>query len=190
MWVWIVAGLVFLLLAFILVWCIPLDVVLTFDSTSEKKFRLRLTWLFGMIGFEVLPYFNRLKKKKRPGRFSPRKLLALIRIKGLTRRAWLLSKDICSKVRIKELASTLRFGLGEPALTGILYGVISATRPLLRLPPQYRMEIEPSFTSQYILEGHARCILSLQPVRMVLPFCRFIFSPPGRRAARIMLSRR
>jgi len=190
LWVWIVAGLVFLLLAFILVWCIPLEVVLIFDSTPEKRFRLRLTWLFGMIGFEVLPHFNRVKKRKRLRRFPVRKLLALIRIKGLTRRAWIFVKDICSRVRIKELASTLRFGLGEPALTGILYGVISATRPLLRLPPQYRMEIEPSFTSQYIFEGRVRCILSLQPIRMVLPFCRFIFSPPGRRAARIMLSRR
>ena len=190
MWPWIIVGLAFIFLILILALCIPLEVDITYDSTSKDKFRLRLAWAFRIIGFEVLPYPHRTRKKKRPRRFPVRKLLAVIRIKGLTRRVRSLLKDICSMVRIRELALKIRFSMGEPALAGIIYGLISGFRPLLRLPPRYRVDIEPSFTFQYSFEGNARCILSVQPIKIILPFCRFILSAPGRRAARMMLSRR
>ena len=184
MWLWIVAGFAAFLLLILLGLCVPLDAVLDIDSAAEQKFRLRLIVLFGLTGFEVRPRFIKARGKRRRGRLSMPKLLRIVSTRGLLRSARHLLKDICSLISIEELALRVRIGMGEPAIAGIAYGLVSAIKPFLRLPAQYRMDLEPSF-SLGPPECNAYCILRLRPIRFVIPIGRFILSRPGRRAIRI-----
>ena len=190
MWLWVVTAFALLFLLVILTLCIPLEVVFAIDSATQPKYRLRLIWLFGLAGLEVLPSFKKAKKRKRPRRLSLRILRRIAAINGFISSVLKLFKGVYSNIKIKELTLKLRFGLSEPVLAGIGFGVVSAMKPLLKLPSQCKIDVGPSFSYQHTIECQAHCTLKVQPISMVLPLCRFALSRPGRRVARILLFER
>ncbi len=80
--------------------------------------------------------------------------------------------------------------MDDPADTGLVFAVIGAARPFLKLPRQYELTIQPSFSGQPFFQGYLRGVLRLQPIRLVIPFGRFIFSPTMLRVLRVLASSR
>ena len=195
MWVWVVVALASLTVLLISILCVPVDAVLTLDTSAERKFRLRLVWLFGLISPELgrerrKPKARQPSRAKRKRRIGLRTIWRILRTRGLLTKIKNLVRDVLSRIKIKEIAVNLRLGLDDPADTGLVFAVIGAARPFLKLPRQYELTIQPSFSDQPFFQGYLRGVLRLQPIRLVIPLGRFVFSPTMFRVLRVLASSR
>jgi hypothetical protein len=195
LWVWVVVALASLVVLLIFVLCVPVDTVLTLDTSAERKFRLRLVWLFGLISPELgrqrrKPEARQPSRAKRKRGIGLRTIWRLLRTRGLLTKIKNLARDVLSQIKIKEIAVNLRLGLDDPADTGLVFAVIGAARPFMKLPRHYELTIQPSFSAQPFFQGYLHGILRLQPIRLVIPFGRFVFSPTMLRVLRILASSR
>lgn len=176
----VLAGLIVLLL---LVLCVPVDVVIEWDSTKHPRIQLTLLWLFGLIRFAPgkkrgMQAESRREKKvrKRPGLI---KVLKIITTRGLFGKVASLVKSSLRKVRIAELEGDIKLELDDPADAGFVYGVLGAAYPILRLTRLNQIRIEPVLGEEVMVRGNARALIGLQPIRLVLPLLKFIFSRPA-----------
>jgi hypothetical protein len=194
LWVWVVIGLTSFVTAIILLLCVPVDAVLTLDASAERHFRLRLVWLFGLVRHEFGPERRKPKARqpiaKRKRRIRFRTIWRIFRVKGLLTKIKNLARDVLSRIKIKEIAVNLRLGLDDPADIGLAFAVIGAVKPFMKLPRQYELTIQPSFSAQPFFQGYVRGVLRLQPIRLVMPICRFVFSPAMFRVLRVLVSSR
>ncbi len=181
---WAIATLAGLTGLIIFVLCVPLDVALNLDVSGRPRFRLRLVWLFGLVSKELDREKEKPKekkkhpeeklKKKRGIRF--RTILKILRTKGLLKQLKDLVRGILGQFKIRELGANLKLGLDDPADTGLLFALIGATTPFLRLPPQYQIRVQPSFYDEATFEGYLHGTLRLRPVKLVWPVIRFVYS--------------
>jgi hypothetical protein len=195
LWVWVVVALASLTVLLISILCVPVDAVLTLDTSAERKFRLRLVWLFGLISPELgrerrKPKARQPGRPKRKRRVGLRTIWRILRTRGLLTKIKNLVRDALPQIKIKEIAVNLRLGLDDPADTGLVFAVIGAARPFLKLPRQYELTIQPSFSDQPFFQGYLRGVLRLQPIRLVIPLGRFVFSPAMFRVLRVLVSSR
>jgi hypothetical protein len=195
LWVWVVVALASLLVVLISILCVPVDAVLNLDTSAERKFRFRLVWLFGLISPELgregrKPKMRRTGRPKRKKRVGLRTIWRLLRTRGLLAKTKNLVRDVLSRIKIKEIAVNLRLGLDDPAAAGLAFAVIGAARPFMKLPRQYELTIQPSFSDQPFFQGYLHGVLRLQPIRLVIPIGRFVFSPTMFRVLRVLASSR
>ncbi len=184
---WVIATLAGLAGLIIFVLCVPLDAAFSMDASGRPKFRLRLVWLFGLISKEV----SREKKKpeeklKKKRRIGFRNILKILRTRGLPGQLKDLVKDILSQPKIKDLVANFKIGLDNPADTGLLFALIGATTPFLRLPSQYQITVQPSF-DKAVFEGFSYGHVRLRPIRLVGPFIRFVFSLAALRVVKLLV---
>ena len=185
---WVIALLAGLVGLIILVLCVPLDAALNIETPGRPGFRLRLVWLFGLISKELRRARKKPKekpKKKRAKGFST--ILRILRTRGLLRKIVALVKDILGQFRIKELSVNCRLGLDDPADTGLIFALAKATTPFFNLPAKYRFRVQPSFSDEPVFDGHLHGVVRLQPIRLVWPLLRFIFSPAIFRVVKILV---
>jgi hypothetical protein len=184
---WVIATLAGLVGLIILILCVPLDAALSMDVSGRPKFRLRLVWLFGLISKEV----SREKKKpeeklKKKRGIGFRNTLKILRTRGLPGQLKDLVKDILSQPKIKDLVANFKIGLDNPADTGLLFALIGATTPFLRLPSQYQITVQPSF-DKAVFEGFSYGHVRLRPIKLVGPFIRFVFSLAALRVVKLLV---
>lgn len=195
MWVWVIVALASLLVVLISILCVPVDAILNLDTVAERKFRVHLVWLFGLVRRELGP--QKRKPEARPPRRAKRKrrigirtIWRLLRTKGLLTKIKDLVRDVLSRIKIREVAVNLRLGLDDPAATGLVFAVIGAARPFMKLPRQYELTIQPCFSDQPFFQGYLHGVLRLQPIRLVIPVGRFVFSPTMFRVLTVLASSR
>lgn len=159
---------------------IPLDVAL---YASEVGLRGRFSWLFGLVGRDI----------SRPGRGggpalppaggrgfrrSAQDLIGLFRTEGFPHDVRCLISGVLRSSRVSQCDVYLRYGLGGPAGTGVLYAFLFPLTRYLNGLQGFRVRLEPSFLVP-AFEGHASLKVRLLPIR-VLPYAlRFVFSPGG-----------
>lgn len=177
---WAIITLASLAVILILVLCVPLDFVFRADVYGKPKFRLRLSWLFGLVGKELTGREKPEEKKKAVAdKREPRKrgkraraVFAILRSRGLLRQIRRLLCDVLRRFNIKDLGADFRVGLGDPADTGLLFALVGSATVLF---PR-KIRVEPSFEDEVVFEGYSYGTLRLQPIRLVSPFVRFVFS--------------
>ena len=192
---WVIAALAGLAVLTILVLCVPLDAVLNMDTSGRPKFRLRLVWFFGLISREISRKKKRPEEEKEITKEKPKKkrrigfntILKILRIKGLLRQLKGLVRDALGQLKIRELGVNLKLGLDNPADTGFLFALIGSTTPFLNLPSQYQIRVQPSFYDEAAFEGYLRGALRLQPIKIVKPLIRFVFSLAVFRVVKILV---
>ncbi len=81
-----------------------------------------------------------------------------------------LFKDIIRSFRLKYSDIDITFGLGDPALTGILTGFMHAVRGSSRMGQNIRFA--PDFTGE-VLDWNLRAKASVTPFRIVVSFVKF-----------------
>jgi hypothetical protein len=84
-----------------------------------------------------------------------------------------LAADVLVRLRIDRLRAAGRFGLDDPAETGVLWGRLVPV--LMLLPPPAEVALVPEFGGP-VLEGEAEAALSVVPLRLVLPLARFLWA--------------
>ena len=50
---WVIVAIACLVVLLCIVLCVPLDMILQADFDGKPKFRLRLSWLFGLVSREI-----------------------------------------------------------------------------------------------------------------------------------------
>ena len=193
---WIIATLAGLAALIIFALSIPLDLRLHIDTYGRPRFRMRLSWLFGLVNKEITKKekkpedkkkaakLEQKPKEKRPG---ARIILEILRVKGLLRQIKILLKDILRLPRIRAIEADLKVGLGDPADTGLLFAFIGPAASFLGSSFRNVIKVQPSFTDDAILEGSLYGALRLRPFQVINPLLRFVFSLPTLRVAKILV---
>ena len=194
MWAIIVlAGLAILVF---LILCVPLDMALHADIHGKPKFRLRFSWLFGLVSKEIAGEKEKPEKKKgvvkvkRKHRWrDARAIFAILRTKGLLRQLkGLIIEVVFSHLKARDLVADFRVGLGDPADTGFLFAFIGPATALFGSSHRHQIKVEPSFSDDAVMEGYSHGKVRLHPIQLVPPFLKFIFSLTTIKIAKTLIS--
>lgn len=175
----ILAGLFGLFLFLI---AVPIELKFQFDSLNSPRFRMRIGWLFSLVELD-LPHRKQSSKQSRK-RVKPKRKRTGYRVflKLLSRPLLLRFLDFirktCRAVHLKQLRADIRAGLGEPADTGILFGAVSALFPFRGMTEVVRMQWEPDFGQEPVIEGTSEGTIRLRPIEMAPAVIGFVFSKP------------
>ncbi len=193
---WVIATLASLAAVIILVLCIPLDAVLRIDVHGRPKSQVRLVWFFGLVSKETtrgkkVPEEEKGvaedKQKPRKRRIKARTIFQILRTKGLLKQLKRLLQDILKCFKIRDLRVNFRVGLDDPADTGLLFALISPATFFLGSSRVHEIRVEPSFEDAFVFEGYLSGALRLVPIRLAIPFLRFVFSLATIRAAKTLV---
>ena len=186
---YIVAGIVLFIL---LVFSIPVDMAFDVSGPGAARSRMRLTWLFGLLGME---FGQRRKKpkerapKRKKKRWSAKPFLSLFVTKGVARGLLKLSRRILSGVRVSHLDARLGIGLDDPADTGTVYSALWPVLVPLTYNSSAKVRIELLF-EEPALNITARGRIRVFPIQMVWSVLLFALSPASLRAMKRMVMRR
>lgn len=191
---WVVTIVISLALLICLVLCIPLDVMLHADVDGKPRLRLRFSWFFGLVRWEIS---GGKKKTEETGRAAKDKkrlrwrdasvIFRILRTKGVLRRLQRLLKDVFSCLQFQKLVADFTIGLGDPADTGLLFAIIGPATALFGSSHRYQVRLEPSFSDDAALQGSATVTIRLQPIRLVPPLPKFALSPVTLRIAKVLI---
>jgi len=192
---WVIVALASLAVILIFVLCIPLDMTLHGDVYGRPKFRLRLSWLFGLVSKEVTRGKKPEEKKKvvedkqKSGerREKAKLIFNILRTKGLLRQIRALLRNVLSRFKMRDLMADFRVGLDNPADTGLLFALIGPATLFLGSSRFHEMRVEPSFGDEAVFEGYSYGVIRLRPVQLVIPFLRFALSLATIRVMRILV---
>ena len=185
---------------------IPLHIDYFYDNQAGPKSQMRLIWLFGLVRIRLKPSTKKKRskvekkgakviggpqvKEKRtihqlPGkkRKSGKVLLALITSEGLLRRVLKLLYKILSIAKIKQLQASVRFGLDDPAETGLVYGLLTPAFSLLYAYPRVDFVATPVF-DRVGIETNIQTQIRVVPFNYFKAVLLFIFTKESLRAAR------
>ncbi|MFC2017985.1 DUF2953 domain-containing protein [Chloroflexota bacterium] len=190
---WIVAVLLGIFLFFVLLLAIPLDLAFHIEKEEAFRSRIRVKWLFGLIGKNVVggkkkPDKAKEKKKEKKER-KLKSLLEMWKARGFLPKVLRFIKDVFRLLNIRELKLYLRVGLDDPADTGMLFAVAGSATLFLRRYPSLDIQIEPDFEREN-LRGHLQGELRLIPIKFIRPVVRLVFSITTLRAIKIMIGAR
>jgi hypothetical protein len=175
--------LVSLLLLFVLALCIPFDAELEWDSSKTPRVNVRLVWLFGLFRFTARkrekPAAEPAPEKKAKRKPKPAKFLKILRVRGLFRKIMALVKSCLRQLKVRDVRADIKLLSDDPADVGLLYAIFGAAYPVFRLTRLRKITIEPVLGEQTAVEGSAHAVVRLQPVRLIWPSLKFIFSPQG-----------
>ena len=174
--VWVVAGIaVALLLSVIaLALVMPLRLVLRID-TDPWRIDLRLAPFAGLVGEFGLPR-RPLRRQATPPR--PRQRSAARRLPMLRALPTFLGA-LVERTRIDRMRVDLRFGTGDPALTGQIYGRLMPLTYGVGGGQTADLRIMPEF-DRACLAGRAEVVMRVTPVRLVRPVLWLLRAGYGR----------
>ena len=174
----IVLGLFFLA---VLLLSIPVDLAFSYERGEGSRSRMRIRWLFGLIGKDLGGEKKGREKKPsemkaKKGRRSFRGPLAVFRARGFSGRLLLLATRLLRSVQVRDVDVEFQVGTGDPAETGLLYGVIGPGLALARSGFSPNIRIEPNFVEE-TFEGHARGAVRVYPIKLIPSLIAFALSP-------------
>ena len=186
---WIIATLASLAGLVIFLLCVPLDMRLHMDVYGKPKFSFKLTWIFGLISKDLEKRKKKEiegKPKRRRRKVDAKTIFNILRTRGLLVQFRRLLKDIIGCFKIRELSADLRVGLDNPADTGLLFAIIGPPIFFLNSYFSCKVKVQPSF-GEAVFEGCSYGVMRLQPIQLVPPLLRFVFSLAVLRTAKTML---
>ena len=189
---WVIAVLASLAVVFIVVLCVPLDVIFHLDVYGRPKFRMRLAWFFGLVSREVRqgekkPEQEETIKRKRKTGPKIGNTLRVLRTKGLAGKLISLVKNIFNRLKIRNLVADFEIGLDSPADTGLLFAVINPATHFSSPSSFCEVKLRPSFADEAVIEGYLFGTLRVHPIQFVIPFAEFVFSLPALRAVKALV---
>lgn len=173
---------------------IPIEITFDIKTHGDTKARVRVGWLFGLVGKDISQRKKKVSRKKAEKiKKTPRKkrkrglkpFISVLRTKGLPAGILKLARKMLSCLRIRQLDVDLRVGLDDPSDTGMMYGVLWPAFVTLGSFCPIRFRVEPAFDEPVLdlsLQGRVR----LFPAQVSGLLLRFVFSLTGLRTLRLM----
>jgi hypothetical protein len=185
------AGLTILLLL-----SIPIEMAVNLQTPAAAKIRVRLIWLFGLVEIRLSrpkpkpgkDARKQTKKLREGASVDPRIFLAL-RTQGLPAAAGRLMRRLLAAISMRDCALNVRFGLDDPADTGIVLGAAAPAMSLLGAWSGNRFSAEADFNEE-ILEVNGQMTIRIYPIRIVGASAMFLLSPPVLRASKAIIFNR
>ena len=187
---YVIAGIILLV---ILVLSVPVDLTFDLATQGEGRRKLRVGWLFGLVGRDVLP-----RRKKRPPKAKKEKkarkrkrpdmglFLSVLRTRGLVGGVVRLGRRMLRSLRFRELDAGVRIGLSDPADTGLMYAALWPALLLRDFPGGVRLRVEPAFEGA-TFEADVRGQVRVFPAQVAANALRSVLSPAGLRTIRLMV---
>ena len=190
---WILGPILGILIFLVILLVVPVDLIFNISKGDNIESRVRIGWLFGLIGKDISGRRKqakvKVKKKKRKKR-SVKPLLAVVRTRGFLKHFIRFIKDIIRRIEIRNLYVHLKLGLADPADTGFLFAAVT---PLLTFAgvqkPTIDINIQPDF-EQENLQGYAEGGVRVYPIQFIKPLLLFIFSLTTLRAIKAIIRAR
>lgn len=192
---WIIIALLSVIAILILILSVPLELAFYASVPGKPRVRFKLLWLFRLVGREMVdrekpkeavPEKPKIKKKKR--RFKD--IFVLLRTKGLLKQFNVFIRDLLRCLKIRDLNADIRVGLGSPDDTGLLFAFIGPPVFWLSSTLPFRVNVQPAFEDEAILEGHAQGKVRLRPIQLFIPILKFLFSLATFRLLKRFIARR
>ena len=117
-----------------------------------------------------------VKTKKRKQFGNVRNIIALLKQSAFSRRFIRFIKDILRATHARDLYLRLRIGLGDPADTGRLWGLLGPIAGILTNLRPAEVRIEPEFTDP-VLEVESHGEFHLIPLQFIGLATAFVVSP-------------
>jgi hypothetical protein len=165
-------ALVALLLILLFLLLVPWDVEFQLHWGGERRSKAKVAWLFFQKDLEKTPKEEEEKKPRR--KKEAKRDLALFQFflnLDFLDRIWGYIGEMIETLRVRGLQANLRFGLSDPADTGVVLGYLWALKTMVPLPGE--LVLEPSF-QQEVLEGSARGSVRFRPFSFICPTLRFL----------------
>ena len=185
---YIAAGIVLFIL---LVFSIPVDMAFDVGGPGATRSRMRVAWLFGLLGRE----FGRTRKKpkerapkRKKKRWSTKPFLFILEIRGVASGLLKLSRRLLSGVRVGHLDARLGIGLDDPSDTGVLYSALWPVLAPLTYNSSAKVRIE-LLLEEPALDLTSRGRIRVVPIKIVWSVLLFALSPAGLRAMKRMVIR-
>ena len=164
-------------------------------ATGRAEFGVRMLWGFRLVRKEFAPNkkppekTNRAEAKPKPKKRAVKadRTLQLLRSNGILNPLRILIIDTLRCLKLKELDADLKIGLDDPADTGLLFALIGPAAVFVRSIWHHQIWIVPSFEDEAVLEGYAHGTVSVQPIHLIPPFVRFVFSSPILHALKVWI---
>ena len=193
-WVWVLVSLSSLVGLLILLLSVPVDLTFSLEMGKGLRSRVRIGWLFGLVGKDLGGNGRNLKPKKpkRPeGRRkkSPRQFLAMLKTRAFLGHSLKLARRLLRTIRVRGLEMDLKLGLGDPAKTGQLFGLLSPVLANIRSTSSFYINVEPDFQEEDLC-GYCYGSVRAYPIRLVPPFILFALSLTTFQGVRAMLGAR
>lgn len=178
---WIVLGLLLFTLA---VTATPVKLWARFQSTPKMRFRLQVSPFGGLAPYLMLVDSNRSKRKdkSRSKRDKKPKVKKSIPSRGARRMIGNIPRlfgDFLSQIRLQKVTVNGRFGLGDPADTGTVFGVLCPIIFGASSTQHFDITVVPDY-DQACFVGKVEASVSIIPLRLIPPIARFSwrsFSP-------------
>ena len=164
--------------AFIAVLCIPIELLFLFESEEKPSFRFRISWFSGLIGREKGGQGRKragVKRKALAG-FRADLLWKIIQREKALEGSFRFIRDIYKVCHVKDIDADIRFGLGDPADTALLFATVGLPVKFLCSSLPYRVSIEPAFSEEAVIAGHFYLVLRLRPFQIIVPMLCLCFS--------------
>jgi hypothetical protein len=188
---YVIASIVLLV---ILLFSIPVDLTFDVATDGDGKRKVKVGWLFGLLGKELLPGKERRPPKvKKPRKFKRARKkpdlalsISVLRTRGLVTGVIRLLRRIFRSLRVRELDASLRLGLPDPADTGMMYGVCWPVSSLRSPSGTVRFRMEPVFEGP-AFEASLQGAVRVFPAEVAANAVLFVISPSGMRVIRLMV---
>ncbi len=185
---YIIAGIVLLV---ILLFSIPVDLTFDVATGGNGRGKLRVGWLFGLVGKDLLPGRKRRPPKVKKAKRDKKKpdlalLISVLRTRELVTGVVRLVRRIFRSLRVQELNASLRVGLPDPADTGLMYGICWPVSSFRGFSDTIRFRMEPVFEGP-AFEASLQGAVRVFPAQVAASAVRFVLSPPGLRVIRLMV---
>ena len=180
---WVFIGLSGLLCLVSVVLFSPLDISMSIDTDTARRPSLRLAWLFGLFRFQPR------KRPRGPQKPDMSSAFRILRVKGMVRGVAKLFRTILRRLEVRDLEGELTIGLGDPADTGMLIGVLIPAGIALSQLTGTPFTIRPSFEGP-VFQGKGSITVRVFPVRVLPATVRFLFSTPTFGAAKLVITSR
>ena len=169
---------------------LAMPVTLTYRLSWKETLaaNARLTWLFGLVRADVSPDLEKAatgrpegtRKKAgwwRKSRGRRTNVMAAIRQPAFRQRLFRFVSDAWRAIHKKNVQLLVRLGLGDPADTGQLWGVLGPIAGIVARPRDVRITIEPDFLES-TLEVDSSGTIRMIPLQFLILALGLLFSPP------------
>ena len=191
MWLWLLVSLVGMAGLLLLLLSIPVDLAFSFERGQKFRARARIGWLFGLVGKNIDEgtkqhkegKSSRKARLKKPGKGGAnfRTLVSLVR-SGILGDILRFGRRILSTGKVRHLSLRLRFGLDDPAETGVLWGALAPVAGYADSLRPGTLALEPDFSGAQF-SGQGGVSMRIVPLSLLPPILLFALNPSVLRAA-------
>ena len=166
---------------------VPITVAFRIERSKEVMGQLTFNWLFGLVRYrKAIPGDAQgasQPKRKRRGKSGKSKRVGngrtvwtLLKQPPFRRRTVRFIKGIIGAIQARDFYLHLRIGLGDPADTGRLWGLLGPLAGIVANIRRAEVRIEPDFTDPVLeIESHGE--LRLIPLQFIGLTTAFVVSP-------------